>query len=159
MVEDREDSSPEEFEKALESYDAVLVNFFAPWCPHCVQFAPVWRAAKEALDGYEFADNVALIEVDCNVHRTFCETRQSIDRFPTVRAYANGGTDVEMYTGDLSMRSLVSYVQSLMSTRSQHLQPAQGLEYQVNDTVQVGWHAGWRDATIRKCEREGHQPC
>eukprot|EP00966_Prymnesium_polylepis_P027312 631842-Prymnesium_polylepis.1 len=105
--EERDDSTPEEFEKALESYDAVVVNFYAPWCPHCIQFEPLWRAAKEQVDALEFADDVALMKVDCNVHRLFCETRQQIDRFPTIRAFANGGTDMEMYNDNLDTSSVV----------------------------------------------------
>ena len=67
-------------------------------------------------------------QVDCNVHRVFCETRQQIDRFPTIRAYANGGTDMEIYKHNLDTDSIVAYVQSLMHTRAQHLQAAHTLE-------------------------------
>ena len=33
----RDDLDPEDFDSALASYDLVLVNFYAPWCPHCIQ--------------------------------------------------------------------------------------------------------------------------
>ena len=71
------------------------------------------------------------------MHRFFCETRQQIDRFPTIRAFANGGADMEIYKQNLDTDSIVAYVQSLMRTRAQHLTAAQTLEYRVNDTVQA----------------------
>lgn len=61
-------ASPEldqaKFMEAVKSKRLVMVNFYAPWCPHCIQFAPLWRAAKERIDADDsFADDVALIMV------------------------------------------------------------------------------------------------
>ena len=42
----RDDLDPEDFDSALASYDLVLVNFYAPWCPHCIQFDPIWRDVR-----------------------------------------------------------------------------------------------------------------
>ncbi|KAL1507913.1 hypothetical protein AB1Y20_007518 [Prymnesium parvum] len=147
-IEVRDDSTPQEYEKTLETYDAVLVNFFAPWCPHCVQFEPIWRAAKSQIEQLEFSDDVTLIMMNCNEHREFCETRQQIDRFPTIRAYANHGADMEIYYGNLDAGAIVDYVTRLIDTRKDHLKPTQTLEFHVNESVQIWWHSGWRDAHV-----------
>ena len=53
-----ESDAPEEFESDVQSYDLVLVNFYAPWCPHCIQFAPIWDAAKAKVDQEEWGEQV-----------------------------------------------------------------------------------------------------
>ena len=44
---------------------------------------------------------VLLTKLDCNVHTKFCGEQHSIDHYPTVRAYANSGTEFVTYTGQM----------------------------------------------------------
>merc|ERR1719291_180531 len=97
-----DDILPADFDNALEAYDLVLVNFYAPWCPHCVKFAPIWRQAREQLESTEYSDSVLMAKVDCNANQAYCQDSHSIDHFPTVRAYANSGAEVEEYSGNMA---------------------------------------------------------
>ena len=35
------------FRELLATYDLLMLDFHAPWCPHCQRFAPVWEHAAE----------------------------------------------------------------------------------------------------------------
>lgn len=145
--------APADFDAAVESFDLVLVNFFAPWCPHCIRFAPIWAEAGRLLDESPYADRVVLAKLDCNEHEHYCAERHSIDRFPTVRAYANGGAEMVNYAGNLGEASaIVSYVKMLMETKLEVAAEAERhapqLTFAVNESVQVWFHNGWRDAHV-----------
>ena len=48
-----------------------------------------------------------------NDNRRFCEEEMSVDRFPTIRAFANGG-DMEAYENNLDSASPLAYVKRVM---------------------------------------------
>jgi len=154
-----DDLSPEDFEAALGSYDLVMVNFYAPWCPHCIQLDPVWRQAKAVVEAKKYADDVLMAKVNCNDHKAFCQDGHSVDRFPTIRAYANRGEDMEVYSRDLDAHSFVDFVDHVMATRDDQRSADDGtgaLTFKVGESVQVWWHNAWRDASVtRKLSGKG----
>jgi len=91
----------ENFHDMIANHKAMLVDFHAPWCPHCVRFAPVWedaadRVQKRVLEGAtRYPWSIALGSVDCTQEGNdkICQ-EQHIQAFPTVRVYRRG-TDLE----------------------------------------------------------------
>ncbi|CAJ0595479.1 unnamed protein product [Cylicocyclus nassatus] len=65
----------------LDSDEPWLVDFYAPWCGHCVQFSPVYDQIAKALDG-----KVKCAKVDCDQWPGVCQGAQ-IQAYPTVRFY------------------------------------------------------------------------
>ncbi|KHJ79803.1 thioredoxin [Oesophagostomum dentatum] len=65
----------------LDSNEPWMVDFFAPWCGHCVQFSPVYEQIAKALDG-----KVKLAKVDCDQWPGVCQGAQ-VQAYPTVRFY------------------------------------------------------------------------
>lgn len=87
------------FDHVIQYHDFTIINFFAEWCGHCRQFAPLWNQIAEEVHQQEYRDNdghkrvVKMIRVNCVEYRTLCR-HQGINAFPTIRAYRSDGSFV-----------------------------------------------------------------
>lgn len=43
------------FDEIIGSNDIVIIDFWAPWCGPCLQFAPTFKEASDKIDGVTFA--------------------------------------------------------------------------------------------------------
>lgn len=68
----------------LKSKDLWLVEFYAPWCGHCKNLEPHWKAAAAELKG-----KVKLGALDSTVH-TVISNRFGIQGFPTIKFFGAG---------------------------------------------------------------------
>ncbi|VDM75010.1 unnamed protein product [Strongylus vulgaris] len=94
------------FEKlVLHSKDVWLVEFFAPWCGHCKNLAPHWKAAASELKG-----KVKLGALDATVH-TVMANKFGIRGFPTIKYFAPGSdaSDAVDYDGGRTTSDIVSW--------------------------------------------------
>jgi len=80
-----------------------LIEFYAPWCGHCKNLAPVWEQLATAAKG-KF--NVA--KVDCTIEKETA-TAQGVRGFPTIKLFNDGkATD---YQGARTVDGFVSWVE------------------------------------------------
>ena len=49
------DLSQHNFDETIANNEIVMVDFWAPWCGPCLQFAPTFEEASEKIDGAVFA--------------------------------------------------------------------------------------------------------
>ncbi len=47
--------SQSNLDETISNNDIVIIDFWAPWCGPCLQFAPTFKEASEKIDGVTFA--------------------------------------------------------------------------------------------------------
>lgn len=73
-----------EFNRLLESGEAFLVDYWAPWCVYCRRIAPAYEKLAEQ---YEGKLKVAKVNIDENPGLA---NRENIEVIPTLVLYKNG---------------------------------------------------------------------
>ena len=102
------DLIPTNFDKVVVgSGKPALVEFFAPWCGHCKNLAPVY---EELAEKFAFAtDKVSIAKVDADEHKTLGR-RFGVQGFPTLKWF-DGKSDVPTdYNGGRDLESLSSFI-------------------------------------------------
>jgi len=94
-----------------------MVDFFAPWCPHCQREAPIWSRAAEH---YSTNPGVHFGAVDCTAHRGLC-SQFGVNGYPTMCSFSSSpkgiarasGVCDSKRTGELGETALLQWVDSL----------------------------------------------
>jgi len=119
----------DDFQAVVRAHDFTLVNFYADWCPHCRQFAPMWKEFEDQVnagkDVAKDADNVAastrVLKINCVDFEDTCG-QQQIRSFPTIRLYRRGSKDKEWvdYHGPRALAQLSAFLHSEVGKRHMH---------------------------------------
>jgi protein disulfide-isomerase A6 len=103
------DLIPSNFDKIVfESSKPALVEFFAPWCGHCKNLAPVW---EELASGFAHAGSkVSIAKVDADEHKSLGK-RFGVQGFPTLKWFdGKPGSQPEDYNGGRDLESLNKFI-------------------------------------------------
>ncbi|KAL7903533.1 thioredoxin-like protein [Trichoderma sp. SZMC 28014] len=101
------DLIPSNFDKLVFSGKPTLVEFFAPWCGHCKNLAPVY---EELAKTFEFAkDKVQIAKVDGDSERDLGK-RFGIQGFPTLKFFDGKSKEPVEYNSGRDIESLTSFI-------------------------------------------------
>ncbi|KAF9423326.1 hypothetical protein BGZ94_008338 [Podila epigama] len=106
---------PNTFDPTIGSKPA-LVEFYAPWCGHCKNLAPVYEELGDAFSATN--DKVLIVKVDADQHRSL-GSRFGVKGFPTIKWFPNGlDSSPEDYNGGRDLESLASFVTQKSGVKS-----------------------------------------
>ena len=102
------DLIPDNFDNVvLKSNKPALVEFFAPWCGHCKNLAPVY---EELAADLAFAkDKVSIAKVDADAEKGLGK-RFGVQGFPTIKWFDGKSETPVTYEGGRDLDSLKEFV-------------------------------------------------
>ncbi|XP_051866812.1 LOW QUALITY PROTEIN: sulfhydryl oxidase 1 [Pristis pectinata] len=98
------------FDRILyNSSKAWVVEFYAAWCGHCINFAPVWKSLANDIKEWQPALSLAVVHCANLKNRKLCQ-RFEIKSYPTIKlfkAFSKPSSKEEIYNGtELSVVAL-----------------------------------------------------
>lgn len=99
------------FDSSLRDEKAWLIEFYAPWCSHCVRFAPAYEQIAQKLHSQQqtspFKRQVNVAKIDGSAERALA-SRFGVRGFPTF--FLVDGWTVREYEGSRSQDTLIKFV-------------------------------------------------
>ncbi|XP_022621967.1 protein disulfide-isomerase A4 [Seriola dumerili] len=96
------------YETFMEGKDTVLVEFYAPWCGHCKQFAPEYEKIAQTLK--ENDPPIPVAKVDATVASELA-SRFEVSGYPTIKILKNG--EAVDYDGERTPKAIVDRVKEV----------------------------------------------
>ncbi|KAG0279018.1 protein disulfide-isomerase precursor [Linnemannia exigua] len=93
------------FSSVVRGNELVMVQLYAPWCPHCLELAPQYELAAARMD----TGGAIFAKVDCTAEDALCDS-QGVLSYPTLKVYRNG--ESEVYQGHLKADAMIAFLQS-----------------------------------------------
>jgi protein disulfide-isomerase A1 len=84
----------------------VLVEFYAPWCGHCKQLAPIF---DQLGDKFKDIETVVIAKMDATANEL---EHTKITSFPTLKLYKKGDNSVVDYNGERTLEGLAKFIES-----------------------------------------------
>ncbi|RLN88421.1 hypothetical protein BBJ28_00019872 [Nothophytophthora sp. Chile5] len=90
-----------------------LVDYYAPWCPHCRHFAPEW---EKVASFYAGTDRVQVGAVDCTKNNDIC-SRENIYGYPGVKIHhvpAGAEKAIKMAKGAKNTKIVIAWTERVL---------------------------------------------
>jgi len=84
----------------------VFVKFYAPWCGHCKQLAPIWDQLGEK---YKDHADIMIAKVDSTANEV---ENVKIQSFPTLKYFVKDSDQVINYNGERTLEAFVKFLES-----------------------------------------------
>lgn len=93
-------------EVAKDQTKDVFVEFYAPWCGHCKQLAPIWDELGEK---FKDREDIVVAKMDSTANEVADVKVQS---FPTLKFFPKGSNEVVEYNGERTLEALSKFLES-----------------------------------------------
>ncbi|GIY26064.1 protein disulfide-isomerase [Caerostris darwini] len=91
-------------EVAFDKSKNVLVEFYAPWCGHCKQLAPIYDELGEK---YKDSEDVIIAKMDATANEL---EHTKINSFPTIKLYKKGTNEVIDFNGERTLEGIRRFI-------------------------------------------------
>ncbi|KAL3232113.1 Protein disulfide-isomerase EUG1 [Nakaseomyces bracarensis] len=132
-----------EFAGVIKENPLVMVEFFAPWCPHSRMLMPRLNSVADRLKDLE----IPVVQVDCSQYGVLCD-QQMIKFYPTLKIYKNHRLNgAETYRGKQTVDEMYEYLSNLkMNPISTINSESQLQEMSQDSDLPIVYNAGFHEA-------------
>jgi len=92
-------------EVAMNAEKDVLVEFYAPWCGHCKQLAPIWDELGEK---YKDHESIVIAKMDSTANEL---EEVKVQGFPTIKLFKKGTNEIVDYNGDRTVEGFSKFLE------------------------------------------------
>jgi protein disulfide-isomerase A6 len=103
------DLTPDTFDTVVGGDNAVLVEFYAPWCGHCKSLVPEYGRLGKAVLAAGAKAGVVVAKVNAEEHNSI-GSRFGVSGFPTIKFFPKGSTTPIDYSGSRDAKSFVTFL-------------------------------------------------
>ncbi|KAH8517261.1 hypothetical protein Peur_048468 [Populus x canadensis] len=96
----------------LDENKDVLVEFYAPWCGHCKNLAPIYEKVATA---FKSEEDVVVANLDADKYRDLAE-KYGVSGFPTLKFFPKGNKAGEEYEGGRDLDDFVVFINEKAGT-------------------------------------------
>jgi len=140
------DLIPDNFDKVvLQSNKPALVEFFAPWCGHCKNLAPVYE--ELATNFATAGDKVSIAKVDADEHKSLGK-RFGVQGFPTLKWFDGKSDKPEDYNGGRDLESLTKWISEKTGLKAKTKKAAPSAVEMLNDKTFKEQIGGDKDVLV-----------
>lgn len=129
----------------LKSGKPALVEFFAPWCGHCKNLAPVYEELAASFEGQK--DKVTIAKVDADEHRDLGR-RFGVQGFPTLKWFDGKSDKPEDYKSGRDLESLSAFISEKTGLKSKAKKAAPSNVEMLTDTTFKQQIGGDKDVLV-----------
>ncbi|GLT43150.1 hypothetical protein SLA2020_171210 [Shorea laevis] len=99
-------------EVVLDETKDVLVEFYAPWCGHCKNLAPIYENVATA---FKMEEGVVIANLDADKYKDLAE-KYGVSGYPTLKFFPKGNKAGQEYEGGRDLESFVNFINEKCGT-------------------------------------------